>query len=179
MATDGLGRSLPLGDEVGRTRANKFVGVFYFLTVFDVTNQVTYPPSWQALCRVFDRVKCEGNRVPQIAFLCPFGDPVHRDLRGWGKSLHYVNATGRNDIVAAKVSVDATAVSFYVRITGNEIELAIPRTVLGIADLPAAIDLKWADNIQQTGDWSDFTLNGASAPNDRHNYRAKFGTRAP
>ena len=167
------------------------------------------------------------------------GDPVHRDHRGWGKSLHYVNATGRNDIVAAKVSIDATAVSFYVRtrdqltkpaepnwmllfidadrnpktgwlgydlvvnrtagspsraivehniggryswgspvevpirITRNEIELAIPRSVLGIAALPAAIDFKWADNIQQTGEWSDFTVNGDAAPNDRYNFRAK------
>ena len=147
------GRSLPVAEEVGPPRANKFVGVFYFLwlgqagdlgpfdipkilakdptalrnprsplwgpswiritgasrssvitssddesvlrkhaqmladadvdmIVFDVTNQVTYPQSWKALCRVFDRVKREGNRVPQIAFLCPFGDPrkVVREL---------------------------------------------------------------------------------------------------
>ncbi len=146
VAIDALGRSLPFGEEVGPPRANKFVGVFYFLwlgqsgelgpfdvsqilmkdptairnprsplwgpelyphhwgesifgyyvsdddsvlrkhaqmladadvdmIVFDVTNQVTYPPSWKALCRVFEQVKREGNRVPQIAFLCPFGDP--------------------------------------------------------------------------------------------------------
>ena len=31
MATDSLGRSLPLAEEVGPPRANKFVGVFYFL----------------------------------------------------------------------------------------------------------------------------------------------------
>ena len=36
------------------------------------------------------------------------------------------------------------------------------------------IDFKWADNIQQTGEWSDFTINGDAAPNDRYNYRAKF-----
>lgn len=49
---------------------------------FDVTNQLTYPRSWKALCRVFDRVKREGNRAPQIAFLCPFGNPrkVVREL---------------------------------------------------------------------------------------------------
>jgi hypothetical protein len=40
---------------------------------------------------------------------------VHRDHRGWGKSLHHVNATGRNDIVAAKISIDERAVSFYVQ----------------------------------------------------------------
>jgi hypothetical protein len=169
------------------------------------------------------------------------GDPVKRDHRGWGKVLHYVNKTGRNDIVAAKVSVDEKAVSFYVRTraeltspvdpnwmllfidadanpktgwlgydvaanrrvlgansrtvverniggryawgapvellfgaAGNEMEISIPRAVLGTGSLPAAIDFKWADNIQQTGDWSDFTLNGDAAPNDRFNYRARL-----
>ena len=184
------------------------------------------------------------GRRSQPEYRDTVGDPVHRDHRGWGKSLHYVNATGRNDIVAAKVSVDEQAVSFYVRtveqadeprraeldapvhrrrpgredrlaglrpgrqpqssatprrpsssgtsaagtrgarpvevpfrVAGNEMELAIPRAVLGLAALPAAIDFKWADNIQQTGDWSDFTLNGDAAPNDRFNYRARFTER--
>jgi hypothetical protein len=168
------------------------------------------------------------------------GDPVHRDHRGWGKSLHYVNKTGRNDIVAAKVSIDERTVSFYVRtqdrltspaepswmllfidadndpktgwlgydlvvnrkvrdasttviernvggryewdspvevplrVARNELELSIPRSLLGNVPLPAAIDFKWADHIEQTGDWSDFTINGDVAPNDRYNYRAKF-----
>jgi hypothetical protein len=173
------------------------------------------------------------------------GDPVHRDHRGWGKNLHYRNDTGRNDIVAAKVSIDGNAVSFYVRsrdkltnanqpnwmllfidsdnnprtgwlgydlvvnrrdagerttvverniggryawgspldvvvrIAGNELELAISRDLLGIGTLPRSIDFKWADNIQQTGDWSDFTLNGDAGPNDRYNYRALFRTSVP
>jgi hypothetical protein len=42
------------------------------------------------------------------------GDPVHRDSPGWGTE-HYVNQTGRNDIVAAKVEFDARSVYFYVR----------------------------------------------------------------
>ena len=56
----------------------------------------------------------------------------------------------------------------------RELELAIPRAAIGLSTLPAAIDFKWADNLQQTGDWSDFTLNGDAAPNDRFNYRAVF-----
>ena len=60
------------------------------------------------------------------------------------------------------------------RTAGNELELAIPRAALGLTRLPAHLDFKWADNIQQTGDWSDFTLNGDAAPNDRFNFRAKF-----
>jgi hypothetical protein len=60
------------------------------------------------------------------------------------------------------------------RVSGNELELAIPRSVLDISKLPATIDFKWADNIQQTGQASDFTLNGDVAPNDRFNYRAQL-----
>jgi hypothetical protein len=43
------------------------------------------------------------------------GDPVHRDFDGFGDGTHYVNQTGRNDIVAAKVSQDADHIFFYVR----------------------------------------------------------------
>jgi hypothetical protein len=168
------------------------------------------------------------------------GDPVRRDHPGWGKAGRYVNRTGRNDIVAAKVSADATNVFFYVRtrepitlcsdpnwmllfidadqnstngwlgydvvvnrsgagaqktqaerhqgsgyhwgapvgvdcrVAGNELELSFPLAALGCVRLPTALDFKWADNIPQTGDWSDFTLNGDAAPNDRFNYRACF-----
>ena len=44
---------------------------------------------------------------------------------------------------------------------------------------PSAIDFKWADNIQQTGDWTDFTINGDAAPNDRFNYRATLRSITP
>ena len=54
--------------------------------------------------------------------------------------------------------------------SGNELELSVPRTAL--ATESPAFDFKWADNIQETGEWSDFTLNGDAAPNDRFNYRA-------
>ncbi len=160
------------------------------------------------------------------------GDVAHRDERGWGAGTRYENTTGRNDIVAAKISRDEKNVYFYVRtaaplvgqndanwmllfldVDGNvetgwlgydfvfnrasgmleknvggkyewssqeiishkigekEIELAIPRETLGD---PKAIHFKWCDNIRQTGQWSDFTVNGDSAPNDRYNYRAEF-----
>ena len=67
-----------------------------------------------------------------------------------------------------------TPVLVNYRAAGNELELAIPRAALGITKLPATIDFKWADNIQQTGEATDFTLNGDAAPNDRFNYRARL-----
>ena len=66
------------------------------------------------------------------------------------------------------------------RVQGNELELTVPIRLLGTKDangesqLPDFVRFKWADNIQQTGEWSDLTINGDVAPNDRYNYRAVF-----
>jgi hypothetical protein len=67
-----------------------------------------------------------------------------------------------------------TSVPVEFRVSGKDLELAIPRQALGLGAGPVAVDFKWADNLQQTGDWTDFTLNGDSAPNDRFNYRARI-----
>jgi hypothetical protein len=66
------------------------------------------------------------------------------------------------------------------RVKGDQMEVAVPRKLLGLAGkLPPDIHFKWADNIQQTGQWSDFYLNGDCAPPFRFYYRAKFRSRAP
>jgi hypothetical protein len=67
-------------------------------------------------------------------------------------------------------------VALRYRVAGNELELAIPCAALGITTQPQAFNFKWADNIQQTGEASDFTLNGDVAPNDRFNYRATWAS---
>ena len=168
------------------------------------------------------------------------GDPVQRDFDGYPAGSHYVNHTGRNDIVSANVSYDATNIYFHVHtrekmsphtdpnwmvlyldvdqstktgwlgydfvinrigvgdrtttleqntggyhwkavsnaiayaVDGNDLELALPRALLGSAGQTAGIDFKWADNTYEKGDWTDFTLNGDAAPNARFNYRAKL-----
>ncbi|MBM3881483.1 MAG: hypothetical protein FJ387_17450 [Verrucomicrobia bacterium] len=58
------------------------------------------------------------------------------------------------------------------QVCGQELELAIPWAALGLRHPPAQLDFKWADHVPETGDWSDFTLHGDAAPNDRYNYRA-------
>ncbi len=178
------------------------------------------------------------NVTPE--FRDTIGDPVRRDHAGYGSAGPYVNTTGRNDIVAAKVSCVNGTLYLYARtqlpltlrsdpnwmllyldvdqnpatgwlgydyvlnrqsggedtatleknqgdytwgggtpvacrVAGCEIEVAIPLAALNLAQVPAYLDFKWADNIQQTGEVSDFTLNGDVAPNDRFNYRAKTG----
>ena len=49
---------------------------------FDVTNQLTYPESYRPLFKVFSEMQKAGNKVPKVAFLCPFWDPnkVVREL---------------------------------------------------------------------------------------------------
>lgn len=55
---------------------------------------------------------------------------------------------------------------------GCEMELAVPREVLGFGDpsKPVRFDFKWADNIQSL-DPIEFTVNGDVAPNGRFAYR--------
>ncbi len=168
------------------------------------------------------------------------GDPVRREHRGWSTNVVYRNATGRNDLVAAKTSVDDDGASFWVRTrealtpagageeawmclyldldadartgwlgydfvvnragpgileahagggqghvwkrvdgaqvawqaAGDQLELTLRWRDLGGGTRPAEYHFKWADHCFGAGDWTDFTLNGDAAPNDRHNYRA-------
>jgi hypothetical protein len=61
------------------------------------------------------------------------------------------------------------------RLKGDQLMIEIPRSAIGLPSTGGTIDFKWADNIAQSGDPSDFTLNGDSAPDDRFNYRAVIG----
>ena len=180
--------------------------------------------------------KFDDWRSVEPEFRDTIGDPARRQHRGWDAKVTYTNDTGRNDIVAAKVSLDKRRVYFYVRTrepltqpsgtnwmllfldtdanaqtgwlgydfvvnrtapgsldqyagdgfrwteagraelryAGNELELSLPWSALGLKSLPARIDFKWADNCVVAGDWTDFTLNGDAAPNDRFNYRVQM-----
>ncbi|MES2658072.1 MAG: hypothetical protein V4689_05610 [Verrucomicrobiota bacterium] len=102
-------------------------------------------------------------------------DADRNPTNGWLGYDFVVNRTARQS------SIEKHAGSGYswdsplpigLRMAGKEIELSIPRKALGLKPGPVTLDFKWADNLQQTGDWSDFTLNGDAAPNDRFNYRA-------
>jgi hypothetical protein len=58
------------------------------------------------------------------------------------------------------------------RLAEDGLELSLPWSALGLSAPPNQFDFKWADNCITAGDWTDFTLNGDAAPNDRFNYRA-------
>jgi hypothetical protein len=54
---------------------------------------------------------------------------------------------------------------------GSELQIAIPRAVVGLPNGPIAFDFKWVDNLQRPGDVMDFYLSGDVAPEGRFNYR--------
>jgi hypothetical protein len=55
--------------------------------------------------------------------------------------------------------------------TGDPLEGSRPESRAGGAGL------QWADNCLQANDWTDFTLNGDAAPNDRFNHPARLAQR--
>ncbi|MFT3749586.1 MAG: hypothetical protein QM768_14765 [Agriterribacter sp.] len=89
----------------------------------------------------------------QPSYISPRGNTIHRNSAGWG-SLHYINNSGRNDIVLSKVARDKDNIYFYV-----ETAAALsPKTDPGWMRL--FIDI---DNNKNTG-WEgyDFLINRTS-----------------
>ena len=57
------------------------------------------------------------------------------------------------------------------RYEGNQMEIKVPRSILGLTKGSVAFDFHWADNIQNLDNVIEFALHGDSAPNRRFNYR--------
>src|SRR5215217_1362858 len=73
------------------------------------------PPVYSGM----NSIKVDGNfkdwtSVPAV-YKDDQGDTFHRKHAGWGRYREYINNTGRNDIVEARVAVDAQYISFYVK----------------------------------------------------------------
>jgi hypothetical protein len=71
------------------------------------------------------------------------GDTAHRNAPGVGKAGPYVNTTGRNDIVAAKVSYDAKNVTFYVRTAATLTRHTDPNWMLLLLNTDADAKTGW------------------------------------
>ncbi len=57
------------------------------------------------------------------------------------------------------------------RTEGNRLQLAVPRSALGLVGTDVIrFSFKWMDNMQQGGDAMEFYLNGDCAPNERFSY---------
>jgi hypothetical protein len=56
-------------------------------------------------------------------------------------------------------------------ISGNQLEIRVPRAEMGQANDPVAFDFHIVDNVQALNTVADFFVNGCSAPDRRFNYR--------
>lgn len=92
---------------------------------------------------------------------------------GWLGYDFVVNQAGAGSLVRNVEGTFAWAEAGRVKwqVRGNELEVGLAWRTLGLKSPPRKLDFKWADNCAATGDWSDFTLNGDAAPNNRFNYR--------
>lgn len=78
------------------------------------------------------------------------GDVTHRDYKGYGGN-HYINNSGRNDIILSKVGVDKDNIYFYVETTDKLTPSSDPNWMLLLID---------ADNNTSTGWYGyDFIIN--------------------
>lgn len=72
-------------------------------------------------------------------------------------------------------SREATEAAAAVAFSGSELEIAVPRSVLGAVERKRVVlDFKWVDGIELGGEPSVLTTDGDAAPNDRFNFRAAW-----
>ncbi len=53
------------------------------LILMDNTNNVTYTKYYMAVLKGFSEVRAMGGKTPQVAFICPFGDPTYSVTQMW------------------------------------------------------------------------------------------------
>lgn len=92
---------------------------------------------------------------------------------GYDFIVNRINPEGRKAVVEKNTGgrwewEQAAEVRFAV--TGNKLELEIPRRVLGLLNKPINIEFKWNDNMQENGNIMDFYVNGDTAPGGRFNF---------
>ncbi len=127
---------------------------FYVKTVRDLTNH--NDPNWMLLFIDADRNKKTGwEGYDWMINKAPSSDSV--------TSLQAYTPNGWGDIhtIAYKYS-------------GTEMEIGIPRSLIGMGDVIPEFYFHWADNPQSLDDISAFALDGESAPDRRFNYSFKL-----
>ena len=56
------------------------------------------------------------------------------------------------------------------KLSSKQLEIGIPREVLGLSGKPVDMEFKWNDNMQENGNIMDFYVNGDTAPSGRFNF---------
>lgn len=105
-----------------------------------------------------------------------FIDSDQNPKTGWEGYDYLVNARVLNSTTTTVQTSTPSgqwrgAIKVPMRVEGNQLMIAIPRTAIGQTDGKVALDFHWADNIQKLDDIEEFSLHGDSAPDRRSNYR--------
>ena len=123
-------------------------------------------------------------RVETASTLTPSSDPnwmmlfidIDRDkTTGWNGYDYIINRTSPSAdcVYVEKCTSDAwdwtPAGTGRYAVSGNVLELEIPKSILGAGDMPD-FEFKWNDNMQKPGDIMDFYISGDTAPGGRFNY---------
>ena len=115
-------------------------------------------------------VKTKNHLTPKTGkdWMTLYIDTDSNSTTGWLGYDYRITGTSIQRNVGGKYQWE-TIGQIHRRIGSNEMQLVVSRKLFQFSD---QFDFKWADNCYQRGDWSDFTLNGDAAPDDRFNYRA-------
>jgi hypothetical protein len=87
---------------------------------------------------------------------------VNRTIEGEGSSWLEKNVGGWNWQQVTKIKL---------HVSGDQLQLAVPRSALGLSSGDLSIEFKWADDLQHSGDVMDFYVSGDVAPAARFMYR--------
>jgi len=105
-----------------------------------------------------------------------FVDTDRNHETGWNGYDYLINSEAINSVGTSVCSLTdngelkKTVVAHY-RYSGNQMEIAVGRSTIGLEQTPLVFDFHWADNIQGLDNIIEFAINGDSAPNRRFNYR--------
>ncbi|MCK9617737.1 MAG: hypothetical protein M0R21_07855 [Lentimicrobiaceae bacterium] len=98
---------------------------------------------------------------------------------GWYGYDYLINKNVKDEKTTTLMRYDSTrpknpwveVADLKFRYAGNELELAIPRKLLGLTRNKFTFDFKWSDNAADLNNPISLIINGDTAPNRRFNYR--------
>jgi len=121
---------------------------------------------------------CTGNNWMLLLI-----DADNNPETGWHGYDFLINKSVKNDKTTTLMRYDAShpenpwvaVADLKYRYVGNEMEISVPRKLLGLSESKFTFDFKWSDNAADLKDPISLCINGDTAPNRRFNYRCIWG----
>ena len=82
-----------------------------------------------------------------------------------------ITSSGKGNVLKYADGKWIKAGEYNFAVSGNKLELAVPKALLGVSGKSMTFDFKWADNTGDLVDPISLCLKGDTAPNRRFNYR--------